>query len=233
MFKLILKPSKWITAAAMVVTGVSSSTLQGFPLRNPDLVYFGKMAPTVYYTPHFSSAHTGCRPSERVRLFNRQDVEVIKLCPSVARHCLRQGSCFVKSAGRWRQIAYQLKKQGMPRFDFTTKTCPFVAGSAMTCLKPFFSVAADLKHYPAGTVLFIPQLRNLKLPDGSTHHGYVLVSDSGGDIVGPRRFDFYTGFWSPLAKQNILQKSGFADRTREFDFYIVGGKTKDQIRNFL
>ena len=42
-------------------------------------------------------------------------------------------------------------------------------------------VAADPKHYPPNTKMYIPGI------------GYVLVKDSGGDIEGPYRLDIFVG----------------------------------------
>lgn len=78
---------------------------------------------------------------------------------------------------------------------------------------PFRTVAADngrmQRHdprwkgkggvVPAGTKVFILELVGVRLPDGTTHDGWVTVNDTGGAIKGAH-FDVFTGVRA-LAKQ--------------------------------
>lgn len=71
---------------------------------------------------------------------------------------------------------------------------------------PWRTVAADLGSLsshdpsfrgkggtvPVGTKVFILELVGQKLPDGTTHDGWVTVNDTGGAIVGAH-FDVFTG----------------------------------------
>lgn len=44
-----------------------------------------------------------------------------------------------------------------------------------------------------GSLLFIPRLKDIRLPDGSVHDGYVCAVDVGGGIKGPR-MDLFVGW---------------------------------------
>lgn len=78
------------------------------------------------------------------------------------------------------------------------------AGTSGNCQIPYFSVGADTKIYPYGTILEIQSLAGKKVKvDGRefTHPGYVIV-DGDGTAPGPfpgkkieglGRFDFFVG----------------------------------------
>lgn len=71
---------------------------------------------------------------------------------------------------------------------------------------PFRSLAADLGRtaksdtrykgkgglVPVGTQVYILELDGMKLPDGSTHDGWLVVNDTGGGIFGAH-FDLFVG----------------------------------------
>ncbi len=77
-----------------------------------------------------------------------------------------------------------------------TKAAPYGRGSTRFRLVPYRSIAADRSVFPAGTVLYIPELRGkvLTAPDGTsfTHDGYVMVVDSGSGVRG-HHIDFFAG----------------------------------------
>jgi len=61
---------------------------------------------------------------------------------------------------------------------------------------PYRSVAVDfdeLDGAPAGSLLYIPRLEGIPLPDGGVHDGYVCAVDVGGGIKGPR-VDLFVGW---------------------------------------
>ena len=59
------------------------------------------------------------------------------------------------------------------------------------------------------------------MPDGELHDGFFIIRDSGARIQGPSRFDFFTGFYSHKAKENILARLGFDDKDNKFEFRIA------------
>ncbi len=67
---------------------------------------------------------------------------------------------------------------------------PLGQGGQRRALLPFKSVAVDPRFVPLGTTLFLPELRGLELPDGTTHDGCVRADDTGGNIRR-RELDFF------------------------------------------
>ena len=59
---------------------------------------------------------------------------------------------------------------------------PLGQGGQHRALLPFKSVAVDPRFVPLGTTLYLPELRGLQLPDGTTHDGCVRADDTGGNI---------------------------------------------------
>jgi hypothetical protein len=133
-----------------------------------------------------------------------------------------QGSCYVDSHYAKQLLAGFHSRGGiyivesLPQFE-----CPFGVGVRGACLDPYYSIAADLRYHSAGEVLFFPALEGLPLPTGETHSGFMIVRDSGGAILGPDRFDFFTGFDEPSSSRNIFSQSGFGDQSNKLDYVKV------------
>jgi 3D (Asp-Asp-Asp) domain-containing protein len=69
-------------------------------------------------------------------------------------------------------------------FTYTVSPTLWGVGIHNKSLTPFVSVATDQSVYPFGTVLFASALVGMKMPDGTTHNGYLHADDTGGAIVG-------------------------------------------------
>lgn len=67
---------------------------------------------------------------------------------------------------------------------------PFGRGAGARTLKPFKSVAVDVRVIAIGDPLYLPELDGIPLPDGSIHDGCVRADDTGGAIKG-RHLDFF------------------------------------------
>lgn len=67
---------------------------------------------------------------------------------------------------------------------------PLGQGGQRRVLTPFKSVAVDPRFVPLGTTLYLPELRGLVLPNGTTHDGCVRADDTGGNIRR-RELDFF------------------------------------------
>lgn len=86
------------------------------------------------------------------------------------------------------------------------------SGATGSCLVPFFSVAADLSVYPAGTIIKVPEIagQTVYLPPNALpikHPGYFIVGDTGSAIKGQNRFDFFTGSYEQRDKANVFGNS--------------------------
>jgi hypothetical protein len=118
--------------------------------------------------------------------------------------------------------------------NFETKTyddCKTTKVQDKHCLIPYISIAADIirldkktnkwiGHYHRGDIIEMPALRGetMTFADGTNfkHPGFLIVQDSGGDIDGEGRFDFFTHSLSPDKKLNSMgstSKYKISDRT--------------------
>jgi hypothetical protein len=91
---------------------------------------------------------------------------------------------------------------------------PAVLASRTYGLIAFRTVAVRDGVLPAGTVLYIPAARGLRLPNGRKHDGYFFVADTGA--LNNNQLDLYTG--SHMLDWRIIG-SGRSGRTTQA--YIV------------
>lgn len=177
------------------------------------------LTPTIYYKPTIHQNKTKCSANSLRDLLSEDGHTLVSLCEADYKQCLLQGSCFVETDGKMKSYNYHSTKEGMPRFmEVNLGVCPFGYGVKSSCLDPYFSIAADLTIYSAGDVIFIPRLVGAVMPSGEVHDGYMIIRDSGGGITGEGRFDFFTGFYNHLSKQNTMARLGFGDPKNRFEF---------------
>lgn len=102
-------------------------------------------------------------------------------------------------------------------FFVLPKSVTWGYGNKNNPITPFKSVAMDQSIYPFGTKIFIPKLVGVKLPDASTHDGYLRVDDVGSAIKGPTRVDLFCG---NQAGRKIYEQAGIPDWS-PVEAYIV------------
>jgi hypothetical protein len=108
-----------------------------------------------------------------------------------------EGTCVIDDHGKDTLINLANDGGSNAKFDIIEKNRPFGMGSADNSLLPFATVAAnDLK---IGTTLYIDELNGMKLPNGLTHNGCVVVGDEGWSFDGCQ-LDFFV-----LTYENYLQ----------------------------
>ncbi|MNL34732.1 3D domain protein [compost metagenome] len=91
-------------------------------------------------------------------------------------------------------------------------------------------MAADLKIYKPGDVIFVPRLVGVTMPTGEVHDGFLIVRDRGAAIVGVSRFDFFTGFEGLRNPANIMVRMGFANKANKFEFRMATEEEAKAIR---
>ncbi|MBY6240749.1 3D domain-containing protein [Methylosinus sp. Sm6] len=144
---------------------------------------YGVQRATQYFTPLFAPGPDG------------------RLKPEDRRACLNiEGSCLVGN-----YLYNYPSTSGVRRDAITYK---FGKGSGrgphnMTnALDPCRTLAADPRHYPSGTVIFIPDMRDKVCPQSAkTVDGCFVVGDVGSAIKGKQRFDIFTGECSRYSKR--------------------------------
>ena len=194
------------------------------------------LTPTIYYLPVFEVSKVICADSDKKPLKNSEDKVLIDACSLQYKKCATQGSCYFQQANKFRLFNVSRRVGGEMRFnEIIDRKCPFGWGTHSTCIDPNYSVAADIKIYPVGTVIFVPEVRGLILENGDTHSGYFIVRDEGGGVSGAGRFDFNTGTSAPTDSKNILAHLGLGDPDNKFKYQIVRGSLANEIlksRNF-
>jgi len=193
----------------------------------------GIVTPSVYFFTAMNEDRNSCVESERRDLIDPNGNVLDRVCPKTFAACEMQGSCLVRRNGKNRLYNVHSVKSGKTRFFEMTRTeCRYGYGVHSTCLDPFYSVAADLRIYKPGDVLFIPGVVGAELPDGSKHSGYFVVRDKGRAIVGKGRFDFYSGFMSWRDPKNPFVKLGLSDKRTRINYYKMKGEVTDKIRKY-
>lgn len=190
------------------------------------------LIPSIYFKPTVNAESVQCQPADKVKMEGTDGSVLTELCPQDYKQCLLQGSCFVSSEGQTRSYNIAAKNSD-GEFTFVevdVNRCPYGYGVRNTCLDPYFSVAADLKYYKVGDVIYVPRLVGAVLPNGEVHDGFLIVRDDGGGIKGPHRFDFFTGFFNHLAKQNTLAILGFGDPNHRYEFRKATAAEAEQAR---
>lgn len=197
------------------------------------------ITPTIYHISDYSTAKaTQCDQNSVLNLRKAKDnIVKINVCRQVLKGCTLQGSCYINVDGEKTLINYQKKVNGAVQFMLVDRSvCKHGLGDSSDpkqsfktmCLDPFYSVAADTSIYPLGTVIYIPAVRGTVIPDGSTHDGYFVVRDSGGNIDGRGRFDFFTGDVS-LNASNPFSNLGLGGESN-FDYQVVSNSDAQSVR---
>lgn len=197
---------------------------------------------TIYFLPAYTvNSANSCAESEKLNLLDRAGVMLFRVCKFVYSNCELNGSCRLERSQKFYIVEVdRVDANKLRRFRVTTSAnCIFGTGArsdgvnkfSEMCLDPYYSVAADWKHYRLGDVIYLPTLIGLALPDGTVHTGYVIVRDTGGRIKGPGRFDFFTGFDVLNKNKNPFVRIGLSGGGNFFpDYQPVPGPLAEAIR---
>lgn len=191
----------------------------------------GFITPTIYYFAVINEDENQCPKDSPI--VNREGETLISVCKSTLEVCSEEGSCGIIQNGKKRSFNIIGHIDGKKRyFETTQDECKFGYGVSSSCLDPFYTLAADLRIYKSGDVIFVPAIKGLVLPDGSKHSGYFIIRDKGTGIVGKGRFDFFSGFYSWRSSQNPFKKIGLGStKTRIPYFKIRGSKAKATLKS--
>lgn len=196
----------------------------------------GLATTTIYYKPILKLVDYPCKPEEKKPLIDTDGNVLIKVCETIYKKCLMQGSCNLEVEGKLLSYNYHSEIEGVRRFtQVKLSRCPYGLGSSNQCLDPFYTVAADLKFHKEGDVIFVPLVLGVKLPSGESHSGFFVVRDSGEAIVGEKRFDFFTGFMRFGTTVNPFSRLGLDQYKDDVVFYTVSGdlaKKVQQLRKY-
>jgi 3D (Asp-Asp-Asp) domain-containing protein len=186
----------------------------------------GIITPTIYFNPVYGNDDQACKENSKVALRQKNGNVLAKVCPDIAKECILQGSCTIEEKNELRLFNIETKNYF---FEIDRNECKFGYGVRSTCLVPFQTVAADLDIYKPGQVIYIPDLRGMKLPNGRIHNGYLIVQDKGRGIKGAGRFDFFTGFSDWKDSSNPFVKVGLGNKDTDMVYYLVNGSSAKKV----
>ncbi len=195
---------------------------------------------TVYYLPVYGEKRN-CRNDELSNMKDESEKTIVQLCKDEVWNCAMQGSCFYLDKEGVSLLAYKKmvkievpetkKIISQPRFRLNKELmlCPQGMGAHRVCLDPYRSIAADPKFHKIGDVIYVPLLKGKKLPNNETHDGYLVVRDTGGNIKGEGRFDFFIGFDS--YRGHLFSQLGLADKkSGPFTYHLVPEEISKKVR---
>ncbi|MGE3757740.1 MAG: 3D domain-containing protein, partial [Pseudobdellovibrionaceae bacterium] len=181
----------------------------------------GTVRPTVYYFPIIEETPKSCTDSSKRSLLDKNGDALAKVCPETYRACALQGTCMIVR-GKNKKSFNVAGRDIVQRFmEMKEGECPYGYGVKNICLDPFYTIAADLSIYKPGDVIYMPSLREVDLPNGEKHSGYFVVRDTGNNIKGKGRFDFFTGFLNWRDVQNPFSKIGLASKNTKLEYFKV------------
>jgi len=192
----------------------------------------GLLAPSIYFLPIYNLDRQSCSKNSYRSIVSEKGAIIARVCAPIFNSCLMEGTCLLtNNRKQMTTINYTATVKGARRFKVLPQEgCRWGIGSTGACLDPFHTVAADRKFHKIGEVIYVPKLRDLTLPNGLKHNGYLIVRDVGGAIKGPHRFDFFTGIYGALDSSNPFNKAGLADTHHRLEYRVVQGTLADQVR---
>lgn len=198
----------------------------------PQLEGPGVLKSTIYYFPTINEDEKKCDAKNKRVLHGSGGKELIEVCSSTEETCGEQGTCAVVQNGKTRTFNVLGRFKGQDRyFEISKDGCVFGYGVRSSCLDPFYTVAADLKIYKPGEVIFVPAVEGLDLPDGTKHTGFFVIRDKGRGIVGRGRFDFFSGTLHWADSKNPFKKLGLGDVQTNIPYYkVVGVKASSVLK---
>lgn len=121
------------------------------------------------------------------------------------RDLVKQGTGVLRDG---RTVYYVRRVDGESRYRVTAEK--WGIGSSGCALIPYRTIAANPRFVPAGSILYIPQLKGAKLPDGTVHDGRFIASDRGH--FRGAHVDVFVGA-GPRGARPFIRK-GYGSRSR-------------------
>lgn len=195
-----------------------------------DVIGEGVLKPTVYYFPVLDEDKNPCPEDSKKIMHGAGGKVLLNICPKTEQACNLQGSCGVIQNGVMQSFNIIGRFGGQERFFKIEDQCQMGYGVKSICLDPYYTLAADLTLYKPGEVIFVPAVVGLELPDGTLHHGFFVIRDSGRGIKGHGRFDFFSGQYSWRNPENPFKKLRLGDVNTNIPYYRISGEVANMIR---
>ena len=182
--------------------------------------YIGQFSPSFYQIVDESAGEfSRGRKSRAVR--DRHGRVLARVTPTFFRRLNIEG-CGRLASGR--VLTYDTRVNGVIRFRLTGHAYGLAHGDVP--LVPYRTVAVDSSVVPLGSIVYIPCIRGVELPDGSTHDGFFHAHDIGSGIRGPR-IDFFVGFEDHI--HNTFTRTQRLTHGVPVDAYLVHKDTMHEV----
>ena len=180
--------------------------------------YLGRFSPSFYQAVDESAPEF--RGRSRTEAVRDRTGEILARVSAPFLRRLNIEGCGRLADGR--VVTYDTRVRGTIRYRFTEHA--FGVSHCETPLVPYRTVAVDASVIPLGSMIFVPRVRGLLLPDGTTHDGFFRAEDIGSSIRG-ERIDFFVGFDDHL--DNALTRQERLRHGRPVAVYIASGEMED------
>ena len=210
-------------------------------LEEQDLIQVKDIVPTSYWIvdergyeckgEYNGKRYTG---NERVKILDSKGKVIDTVCGKFYAELMMEGTGIVRTKGSTIRINENGIVDGKRRFKEVSE-CRYGVGVEDRCLLPWYTIAADLSpetknHWNEGDIIYVPEMRGVRLPNGSRHKGFFIVRDTGEAFYGRTdRLDFFVGY---SRNSEFWVERGF-DHARKFPAYKVVGESKARAHAWL
>lgn len=216
-------------------------------LSSSDLSEGTTLKPTIYYlasNDHVQYRQCGEKDKKLLRAKDNADIlpgfKAIRVCSKFYYKLQMEGSGLVRMRdGTVHLVNYAGVQLAIPRFKVVDRNqCPYGLGRSNRCLQPFISIASDPNRYKLGDVIYVPEvaMANIRLPDGDTHLGFFIITDTGAAIRGNGRFDFFTGAQTARDSDNPLARLGLQSKANSsgIKYHLIkrGSQTEKAVHDY-
>lgn len=199
-------PAAQTSGALKATPRVASANVKPAVKKSSGSTISGYMTPTVYNKPFYNLDEPDerfakvCTPRNSNKTFVDPKGKVLlsRVCEKVYENCTMQGTCTILKDEQIYRIKYaatQKMSNGKVKYVFVidNSACDFGFGSARVCLIPYKSIAVDPSKLKYNSVVYVPSLKKIDESGKMIHDGCFVAHDTGGNIKGYGRFDFFIG----------------------------------------
>ncbi len=223
------KVKVWMAAGVVIIVGAfvicaayrNEMAMASQIAKHKDYKLLGRFAPTFYRildenAPEWKDGE----PS--VPLLTMSGETIARVTAEFKRQLDIEGSAHIHDE---RVINLHQKTEGGWRYVVAVNA-PFGLGVDDYKLVPYRTLAVDPKVIRVGSVLYMPALDGVHLPNGEIHDGFVFAHDEGQSIKS-NRIDVFVGFESDV--DNTLTRSGRIPDMEPTEIYRVDEATAEQL----
>ncbi len=223
------KVKVWMIAGVVTIVGAfiicaayrNEMAMASQIAKHKDYKLLGRFAPT-FYRILDENAPEWMGGERSVPLLTTNGEIVARVTAEFKRQLDIEGSAHFHDG---RVVNLHQKMEGGWRYVVAVNA-PFGLGVEDYKLVPYRTLAVDPTVIRVGSVLYMPALDSVRLPNGEIHDGFMFAHDEGQSIKG-NRIDVFVGFESDV--DNTLTRSGRIPDMEPTEIYLVDEATADRL----